>query len=332
MTNNPLAAASPNGRSLEPGRCPAGAEPRWRYQHAAEQQRHHDANYSDFDVEIELPLLQLRQQTPRIIEPCWIAYDGTGTAPASARHPCGPAGFEGSISSLSISYIKQNAGEELNWRPTKEWNFNAAGGWEGYNYTEADAGYTNEYSVKGSVDWKPFGWLTARASGYYSDRIAGNYSYLNNVAAIQYPIFPTRHATVCYPYPELRRLCLFLGLSAIHVRQSAADKGGLLARCRGVSRRDHHPHLQIQGRLLSTQYRHWRSSRGLAEGLSDQKMISGGVDVAWVITPTLSIVASYYYEYYHQNRCIATPSIRHGSWHRRRRRLSLWSPPSTTSS
>ena len=29
-------------------------------------------------------------------------------------------------------------------------------------------------------------------------------------------------------------------------------------------------------------------------------MISGGVDVAWVVTPTLSIVASYYYEYYHQ--------------------------------
>ena len=82
-----------------------------------------------------------------MIEPCWIAYDGTGTAP-SAGHLCGPAGFEGSISSLSISYIKQNAGEELNWRPTKDWNFTAAGGWEGYNYTEADAGYTNEYSGK----------------------------------------------------------------------------------------------------------------------------------------------------------------------------------------
>ncbi len=53
---------------------------------------------------------------------------------------------------------------------------------------EADAGYTNEYSVKGSVDWKPTSWLTARASGFYSDRIAGDYSYLNNVAAIQFPI------------------------------------------------------------------------------------------------------------------------------------------------
>ena len=38
-------------------------------------------------------------------------------------------------------------------------------------------------------------------------------------------------------------------------------------------------------------------------------MISGGVDVAWVVTPSLSIVASYYYEYYHQ-KLYSNTSIR----------------------
>ena len=62
----------------------------------------------------------------------------------------------------------------------------------------------------------------------------------------------------------------------------------------------------------------------LAEGLSDQKMISGGVDVAWVVTPGLSIVASYYYEYYHQNLYSGTSnafSNRCDSRHHHRQRV-----------
>ena len=147
MTNNPFAAASPNGLLWNnPGALPAqslGGDINTLLSNnvittkiTPELTSKLTYRYYDFD-----------NQSPRIIEPCWIAYDGTGTAP-TAGHLCGPAGFESSLSSLSISYIKQNASEELNWRPTKEWNFIVAGGWEGYNYTEADAGYTNEYSAK----------------------------------------------------------------------------------------------------------------------------------------------------------------------------------------
>ena len=42
-------------------------------------------------------------------------------------------------------------------------------------------------------------------------------------------------------------------------------------------------------------------------------MISGGVDVAWVVAPSLSIVASYYYEYYHQNLYSKVTSMALGS-------------------
>ena len=262
MTNNPFAAASPNGLPWNT----VGALP--------VQSLGGDINtllsnnvittqitptltsklnyrYYDFD-----------NQTPRVIEPCWIAYDGTGTAP-TAGHLCGPAGFEGSISSLSISYIKQNAGEELNWRPTKEWNFTAAGGWEGYNYTEADAGYTNEYSAKGSVDWKPFE-LADRARERLLFRSNRGQLQLPQQRGdvIQFPIFPNATPQCAVLTPSCAGWVYSVGLSAIHVRQSAADEGGLPARCRGVSRRDRHTHLQIQGRLLSTQYRHWRGCPG----------------------------------------------------------------------
>ena len=261
MTNNPFAAASPSGLPWNTvGALPAqslGGDINTLLYNGVittkitpELTNKLTYRYYDFD-----------NQTPRIIEPCWIAYDGTGTAP-TAGHLCGPAGFEGSISSLSISYIKQNAGEELNWRPTKEWNFTVAGGWEGYNYSEADAGYTNEYSIKGSVDWKPMSWLTARASGYYSDRTAGNYNYLNNVADIQFPIFPnaTPQCAVLtsgcagWVYSSAYQQFMF-----DNRQRTTAD---FLLDVTSGCRRHHHADLQIQGRLLSAKYRHRRDCTG----------------------------------------------------------------------
>ena len=159
---------------------------------------------------------------------------------------CAPAGSENTISSLSISYVKQNAGEELNWRPTKEWNFAVAGGWEGYNYTEADAGFTNEYSVKGSVDWKPFGWLTARVSGSYADRTAGDYSYLNNVADIQFPhIGDPRQIVPSLPRPALSWVSPSANSNSCSTIGSGRQRTP--ARCHGGSWRHHHAQLQIQG-------------------------------------------------------------------------------------
>jgi hypothetical protein len=143
MTNNPFAAASPNGILWNQ----VGALPVQSLGGNIDTLLSNNVITTKITPELTSKLTyryyNFDNQTPRVIEPCWIAYDGTGTKPASATAPC-PSGFEGSLSSLSISYIKQNAGEELNWRPVKDWNFNAAGGWEGYNYTQADAGYTNE--------------------------------------------------------------------------------------------------------------------------------------------------------------------------------------------
>ncbi len=308
MTNNPLAVASPNGVLWNQ----VGALPVQSLGGNIDTLLSNNVITTKITPELTSKLTyryyNFDNQTPRVIEPCWISYDGTGATitKSSTANPCGGTtaagtGFESSISSLSISYIKQNAGEELNWRPAKDWNFTAAGGWEGYTYTEADAGYTNEYSVKGSVDWKPTSWLTARASGFYSDRIAGNYNYLNNVAMFQFPIIGSSYTPQC---TTLTSGCAGWVYSTAYQQfmfdnrqRTKADFLVDVVVFPGVTvtptfkyKDDYYPLNTATG----------APATALAEGLTDQKMLSGGVDVAWVVTPDLSIVASYYYEYYHQ--------------------------------
>ncbi len=237
--------------------------------------------YYDFD-----------NQTPRIIFPCWVSVDQTGPSVApTALHPCGAQGAapgggsatENTISSLSISYIKQNAGYELNWRPSREWNFNAAYGYERYDYTEADAGFTNENSAKASVDWKPTNWLTARASGYYSDRIAGDYSYLNNVRSIQFPTVPPfTPSTNSWFYSSAYRQFMF-----DNRQRTQANFLLDVVAFRGVTI------------TPSVKYKDDNYSLNplTQEGVNDNRSTSAGVDVGWVISPDLSIGVAYYWEY-----------------------------------
>ena len=42
------------------------------------------------------------------------------------------------VQSISISYTKQNVGSELNWRPSREWNFGAIYGYERYDWMRTD--------------------------------------------------------------------------------------------------------------------------------------------------------------------------------------------------
>ncbi len=286
MTNNPNAQLSPNGVSWgSVGALPATS---------LSGDIHEILSNSVITTQITPTLTSklsykyydFDNQTPQIIQPCWISLDGTGVAPTSVKSPCGASGFENTISSLSISYIKQDAGAELTWRPTSQWNFNAAYGYERYDYTEADAGYTNENSVKGSVDWKPTSWLMARASGSYADRIAGDYSYLNNVEAIQFPtVGYYTHETGAWIYSSAYQQFMFDN------RQQT--KANFLLDL-----------VVLPGVTVSPSVKYKDDNYGLNPliqyGLSDSKMFSTGVDVAWVVTPTLSIVVSYYYEYYDQ--------------------------------
>jgi MtrB/PioB family decaheme-associated outer membrane protein len=225
--------------------------------------------YYDFDNE-----------TPRIIFPEWISYDGTGSTGGTVH--------ENTISSLTISYIKQDAGYELNWRPSSEWNFNAAGGWERYDYTQTDVNVTNEFSGKASVDWKPTVWLTARASGYYADRRYDTYDYDLFVKSIQFPTITgfTPTTSTSWFYAPAYQQFMFDNRERTKVNL-ALD----VVAFRGVT--------------ISPTFKYQDDFYGLnpanQEGITDSKITSWGVDVGWVVTPDLSFAASYYWEKYDQS-------------------------------
>jgi hypothetical protein len=253
--------------------------------------------YYDFD-----------NDTPRIIFPCWIHYDSTGTnfpGPTPSAHgPCGPAGFEGTVSSLSPQYTKQNAGANLNWRPDQEWNFNAAYGYERYQYRQFDANVTNENSVKGSVDWKPAVWFMARATGYYGDRRYDIYDYINFVRNIQFPDLSasgfTPTGTSWFYSPAYRQFMFD------NRQQTKADFTVDIVAIRGLT--------------ISPSLKYKDDYYGLNPlnqlGLTDNQSLSGGVDVAYVVTPELTFAFTYYYEDYHQvfysNESNQTPTAAQG--------------------
>jgi MtrB/PioB family decaheme-associated outer membrane protein len=113
--------------------------------------------------------------TPEILFPDYVGADIASPTEIAA------------VRSLSISYTRQNAGAELNWRPTRQWNVGAAYGWERYDRRRQDVDVTNENSGKIYADWKPTDGITARASWLYSQRRYGTYDYLGFVGNVQWP-------------------------------------------------------------------------------------------------------------------------------------------------
>jgi MtrB/PioB family decaheme-associated outer membrane protein len=90
------------------------------------------------------------------------------------------------VHSLAISYTKQNAGDELVWSPDKHWNVGGGYGFERYNWSRADVNITNENSGKFFIDYKPWTWLTSRASWTGGERRYDNYNYMGYVGTFQW--------------------------------------------------------------------------------------------------------------------------------------------------
>jgi hypothetical protein len=215
-------------------------------------------------------------QTPRIIFPAWVSYDQTG-------------GFtDNTISSLSISYIKQNAGAELNWRPSREWNVNAGVGYERYSYERTDVNVTNEYSAKLSVDWKPTAWFTARTSGYFSDRRYDTYNYNLFVSSFQFPAVPGFAPTTsaAWFYAPAYRQFMFDNRD-----RTKANIAFDIVAFRGVTIS---PTFKFQDDYFGL-------NPAVQEGINNSRSTSWGVDVGYVVNQDLSFTASYYWENYNQS-------------------------------
>ncbi len=128
--------------------------------------------------------------TPELTFNDWVVTDSTLASVVSGSYV--------PVSSLSISYTKQNAGEELTWRPNRQWNLGVAYGYERYDWTRADATATNENSGRAYVDWKPTGNVTARASWLYGQRHYDGYDYLANVGTWQWPTGGNTRYNIAY--------------------------------------------------------------------------------------------------------------------------------------
>jgi MtrB/PioB family decaheme-associated outer membrane protein len=200
----------------------------------------------------------------------WVSYDQNTAS-------------ERAIQTLSLGYIKQNASEELTWRPSRDWHVGVAYGYERFDYTRVDATSTAENSAKAFADWKPTSWFGFRSSGYYSDRTANNYNYLANVGSLQFP--GSTPAQNGYYYNSSYRQMM------IDDRQRTKANFAIDVTV-------------IRGLTVTPTFKYQDDHYGVnpltQEGLSDSSSWSGGVDVTYVVNPDTSIMVGYVREYYNQ--------------------------------
>ena len=206
-------------------------------------------------------------QTPEILVPYWVGADiNAGPSSSSYRN----------VQSISISYTKQNAGAQLNWRPDKHWNLGAAYGYQRYDWTRADVDSTNENSGKVFVDWKPIGWATARASWEFAARRYDNYDYLGNVGTAQWQNGGnTRYSTAYRQFylddRDRNKARVSLAMDLFHNFTVTPSFG-----------------------LLNDDY---KLDPNTEVGVMHSNAWNAGVDVAYTLSPSTRFMFSYLYEH-----------------------------------
>jgi hypothetical protein len=266
----------------------------------------------DLTAKLTYRFYDFDNQTPNIIFPCWVGLDKTGgTVPASAT--VDPTKCNGTtaaanlaIASLSMSYIKQNAGAELNWRPEREWNLNAAYGFERYDWSKAPVNATNESSAKLSADWKPARWFDTRLSGSVASRRYEDYDYMKYVAAVQYPFLGTlnggmnwSNATSGYNAVNCGLPCISPNYRAFSWNNRDEAKASYLANITVIPSVTISPSVKYQEDHYGVDP---NFNTGLGNspnlGVKDSAILSAGVDAVYTPRPDLSLSLSYYWEKY----------------------------------
>lgn len=127
-------------------------------------------------------------KTPELLLPPYVAEDssgniynisGIGTGVANG----GNAGVAGTAAantlnsinptfrrSLAMSYTKQNASDELQWKPANWATLASTFGWEGWDRSRRDVNHTNEFIGKETADFRFSDIATLRSSLQYSQR------------------------------------------------------------------------------------------------------------------------------------------------------------------
>ena len=142
---------------------------------------------SDIKSKLSYRYYNYDNRTPTIYLPGYIGADAGGTGIVTTGNPFVPtANGYAPLSSLTMKYVKQNASEEITWKPWKVLNLGASGGWERYDYQRESATSTDELTGKAWADYKPTTWLDFRTSALLARRFAHNYNYMGNEGVFQW--------------------------------------------------------------------------------------------------------------------------------------------------
>ena len=235
----------------------------------------------DLTSKLSYRYYNFENDTPQILFPCTTA-PGVNCTTAWVSYDQLTAG-EKQIQSLSMHYTKQNAGSDLNWRPSREWNLGVGYGFERYDWTQADVDTTNENTGKVFVDWKPVNAITVRSSASYSERRYNNYDYVDFVGNIQFP--NTTPAGNGYFYSPAYRQLMIDNRDRWKVNL-AVDL------------------VVVQGLTVTPTFKYQDDSYLLDTGqlgLTDSRSWNAGIDMTYMINADTSISLGYMYENYNQN-------------------------------
>lgn len=196
------------------------------------------------------------------------------------------------VSSMSMSYNKQNAAADLVWSPYRQLNIGTGYGYERYKWTREEADVTHENSGKVFADYKPWTWITARASWVVSDRHYDNYNY-RGFANIQWSDPACLTAAGCSTQYNVAQRQFYLDN-----RQRNVGKFSLAIDV-------------IRGLTVTPTLGYQEDNYSISAtetGLVRSQSIKSGVELAYAFTPGTTLLLSYMNEQYRQNLKYTTAS------------------------
>jgi MtrB/PioB family decaheme-associated outer membrane protein len=223
--------------------------------------------------------------TPELLFPDWTLTDVKSANITTATYA--------PVSSLSISYTKQNAGADLVWSPTRQWNIGAAYGYERYNWTRADADVTHENSGKVFFDYKPWSWLTARGSYVVSDRHYDTYNYRGFVGNFQWSDPACQTAAGCSTQYNTAMRQFYLDNRQRQVGKYSVS----IDVARGLTITPTFGYQDDNYSISATE-----------AGLVRSQSIKTGVEMAFTFNPATTLLLAYMNEQYRQNLKFTTAS------------------------
>ena len=239
--------------------------------------------------------------TPETVFSNWIVTDvACAGINASGCGGVGTTAQYAPVRSLAMSYVKQNGGADLNWRPSHEWNLGAAYGFERYDFTRMDVNATTENSMKVFADWKPVQWVNARASWSYGDRRQGDYNYPANVGTVQWLTLPS-------PYNPLTggSTQISAAYRQFYLDNRQRNKANLQV---GV---DVLPGVTVTP-TLTLQNDDYNLDPKL-EGLTSDHSYHGGVELTYAMSRTTKFLMSYMHEVYNKGLTSGIPGTATGN-------------------